>query len=102
LTRQFHYVTVFDRDPWVAFASSGVPPEQTVAWLSQRGWTHVVFNWDEIERLRSTYGFPAIVTASWVETLVHAGLQPLVPASNDMEQDTLAVYRVPAQARGRE
>lgn len=90
-----HYTTVFNRDPWIEHAAAGATADESVAWLAQRGWTHVVFNWDEIERLRSTYGFPAIVTKSWVDELVAAGLRCVHPTVGATDDFAIFVYAVP-------
>ncbi|MEW6249296.1 MAG: hypothetical protein AB1716_01515 [Planctomycetota bacterium] len=80
LPANVHYTVVFNRDPWLAHAARSTPTE-AVAWLRTQGVTHVVFCWDEIERLRRTYGFPEFVTPAWAETLVAAGLRR-VPADD--------------------
>lgn len=74
-----HYTVVFSRDPWLELAARGESPAACLAWLRQRGVTHVVFSWAEIERLRRTYGFAEAVAPGWVAELVEAGLTP-VPA----------------------
>jgi len=74
LPANVHYAVVFNRDAWLAHAAR-TKPADAVAWLRTQGVTHVVFCWDEIERLRHTYGFPEFVTPAWAETLVAAGLR---------------------------
>ena len=56
VNRRAQYHTVFNRDPWIEFSREH-DAAASVAWLHERGVTHVVFNWPEIERLRKTYGF---------------------------------------------
>ncbi|RMF78950.1 MAG: hypothetical protein D6744_09605, partial [Planctomycetota bacterium] len=78
--RRIHYTVVFSRDPWIEFAAGGDSREAPSAaaclnWLRERGVTHVVFHWPEIERLRRTYGFAARVTHAWVQELEAAGLR---------------------------
>jgi len=70
-----HYTVVFNRDPWLEFAAAGADPAACVAWLRRQNVTHVVFSWAEIDRLRSTYGFPDVVTRDWAEQLAAAGLR---------------------------
>lgn len=77
--KPIRYATVFNRDPWVTRASAGASPEELVADLRREGFTHVVFNWAEIARLRSTYGFPAVVTPEWAAALEGAGLARVEP-----------------------
>jgi hypothetical protein len=84
-----HYTVVFNRDPWLQFARN-VPPAAATDWLRTQGATHLVFSWDEIERLRS-YDFPAFVTPTWVDQL--PGLERIV-LPPDVAAPNLAVYRV--------
>jgi len=77
--RRCRYTVVFSRDPWLELAERGADPAASVEWLRQRGITHVVFAWSEIDRLRSTYGFSPAVTHAWVAQLVAVGLQPVKP-----------------------
>ncbi|GMU82138.1 MAG: hypothetical protein AMXMBFR47_20090 [Planctomycetota bacterium] len=77
--KPIRYATVFNRDPWIARASAGASPDDLVTDLRREGFTHVVFNWAEITRLRSTYGFPAVVTPEWAASLEEAGLTRVEP-----------------------
>jgi hypothetical protein len=71
------YTVVFSRDPWLEAAET-VTPAEAVAWLRTQNVTHVVFSWDEIERLQRTYGYPAFVTPDWAARVAGGGLQPVV------------------------
>ena len=62
-------------------------------WLRTQNVTHVVFSWPEIERLRSTYGFPELVTHDWVSDLETAGLER-VPWPADGGVAGVEVYRL--------
>jgi len=93
--RPTHYTVVFSRDPWIEFAAGGARPRECVAWLAQRGVTHVAFGWSEIRRLRKTYGFAEIVTPEWVEQLVAAGLRP---ERFEASFGQLAIYSTPPAA----
>ncbi len=73
IDREFHYTVVFNRDPWIEYAAEATPKE-TVDWLRTENVTHVVFSWPEIARLRGSYGFPDLVTRTWVASLAPAGL----------------------------
>ncbi len=71
-----HYTVVFNRDPWIEHcAARDDDPAACVRWLRDRGVRYVAFAWNEIERLRSTYGFPGPVTRRWVASLEAAGLK---------------------------
>ncbi|MCG3129054.1 MAG: hypothetical protein CHACPFDD_03963 [Phycisphaerae bacterium] len=85
--RRLHYSVVFNRDPWIEYAAAADAPG-AVAWLRERGVTHVLFAWSEIDRLRRTYGFSPIVTREWVAALETAGLRRVAakpPAPAGME-----------------
>jgi hypothetical protein len=88
-----HYTVVFNRDPWIA-AAADLSPGEAVAWLRSRNVSHVVFSWAEIDRLRGTYGFPAIVTREWVGALQAAGLRRVQPPPEMTESASLEVYEV--------
>ncbi len=68
-----HYTVVFSRDPWLEFARTA-DADAAVAWLRERGVTHVQFAWSEITRLRRTYGFAELVTPDWAAQLAAAGM----------------------------
>ncbi len=93
ITRRLHYTVVFNHDPWVELAAGGAPPAVCLQWLRHRGVTHVAFAWEEIERLRRTYGFPAIVTRAWVQKLEQAGLERVEP-DESLRRSGYDVYRV--------
>ncbi len=92
--RRVHYTVVFSRDPWLEYAAGHDAPA-AVAWLAQRGVTHVVFCWPEIDRLRGTYGFSPLVTPRWVDALQAAGLEPVSLPGTAPAAGMYAVYRVP-------
>ncbi len=92
LRRPVHYTIVFNRDPWLE-AARDCSPAAAVEWLRTQNVTHVVFSWPEIERLRSTYGFPELVTHDWVSDLETAGLER-VPWPADGGVAGVEVYRL--------
>jgi len=94
LTPRCHYTVAFNRDPWLSYAAAGATPEQCVAWLRTQNVTHVVFSWTEIERLRRTYGFPAIVTPDWVRQLADAGLRRVVAPGETAAPAAVEIYEV--------
>jgi hypothetical protein len=92
VARRCHYTVDFNSDPWLQFAAHS-DPAASVAWLRTHGVTHVVFSWSEIERLRQSYGFPALVTPAWVESLAKSGLT-LVSSDRDQRGVAFEVYEV--------
>ncbi len=95
---RLHYTVVFNRDPWLEFATSATPTA-ALEWLAQRGVTHVVFHWPEIERLRRTYGFSDRVTREWVAELERAGLRRSAEHAEPMPG--VEVWEVPGAWRQR-
>jgi hypothetical protein len=91
--RDVHYFTVFNRDPWLAYAAQSTP-EEAVEWLRTRGVTNLVFSWPEVVRLRETYGFPEFVTPVWVQGLLPYGLSRLDSQEPSTGYD---VYRIEAR-----
>lgn len=94
-----HYTVVFNRDPWLEFAASA-SPATALEWLAQRGITHVVFHWPEIERLRRTYGFSNRATREWVAELQRAGLRR--SAEHPEPMPGVEVWDVPGAAGARD
>jgi hypothetical protein len=90
--RPLRYFTVFNRDPWLTMAEAATP-EEALEWLRTQGAVRVVFSWTEIERLRSTYGFPPFVTREWVARLEAAGLRHV--ASPGRAPAEIDVFEVP-------
>lgn len=78
--RRMNYFTAFNRDPWLEY-SAHAEAGASVEWLRDCGITHVVFNWNEIERLRRTYGFSDRATRAWAKKLGQAGLLPIATPS---------------------
>lgn len=73
--RDVDYCVVFNRNPFVEAVRDAATTEDAVKWLQSRGYTHVLVNWAEVERLRrSRYGFPAEITPALFERLTSAGL----------------------------
>ena len=93
LDRRLHYTVAFCRDPWLEFASSHTPAE-SVNWLREHGVTHVVFSWQEIERLSGTYGFPSLVTDQWVRELETAGLRRIAEVRQPSHRLPTEIYEV--------
>lgn len=78
LPSSVRYTVVFNRDPWLE-AVRDATPAAAVEWLRTQNVTHVVFSWDEIRRLRGSYGFADWVTPAWAAALASAGLERVTP-----------------------
>ena len=83
------YFTVFDSHPFVEALHAG--PDKGAAWLKQNHIRYVLFNWAEIERLRKSYGFDALMTPEIIPGLEKAGIQDTHAQSGA----PLTILRVP-------
>ena len=74
--RRIDYRVVFNRSPFVDALRDAPSDEDVVDWLRGRGYTHILVNWSEINRLRrSRYGFAKEITPLLFDQLVDAGLE---------------------------
>ena len=48
--------------------------EEIIRWLNEQGYTHLLVNWMEMERLRKTYGFWDELNAPLFQRLEEFGL----------------------------
>ncbi len=71
------YTVVFNRNPFVEAVLSARSPDEVVHWLRNHSYTHLLVNWMEIDRLRSTYGFAEQITTELLSKLEAAGLKPV-------------------------
>jgi len=71
--RNVDYTVAFNRSPFVEAVRESDSDERIVAWLRQRGYTHVLVNWAEVSRLSRTYGFAPEVNLSLFERLCREG-----------------------------
>jgi hypothetical protein len=72
--RAVDYFVVFNRNPFVETVRAAASDEDIVAWLRDRGYTHVLVNWLEVARLARTYGFAEEITPALFARLESAGL----------------------------
>jgi len=74
--RSVDYCVVFNRNPFVDAIRAAKTDSEVIAWLVAQGYTHVLVNRLEIDRLRrSAYGFPAEVNPPLFERLEACGLK---------------------------
>jgi len=72
--RPVDYCVVFNRNPFVEAIRSSATDADVYGWLHGRGYTHLLVNWGEVNRLRDTYGFPPEIAPVLFEKLQAAGL----------------------------
>ncbi|RJP38330.1 MAG: hypothetical protein C4547_04650 [Phycisphaerales bacterium] len=68
------YCVVFNENPFAAAVRAARDEREIVAWLRDRGITHVLVNWLEVQRLRRTYGFPEEITPALFGRLESGGV----------------------------
>jgi len=94
--RRVAYCVVFNRSPLVETIRAASGPRDVVGWLAAEGYTHLLVNWAEIDRLRrSRYGYPPEVTRELFAALVVAGLEPVARFPEAAAQPHLELYRIP-------
>ncbi len=70
------YNTVFNRNKLArAFKRGG--PAGAVAWLRRQGVNYLIVDWNEVDRLRRTYGFDPLITPHNIKAMIPLGLIPL-------------------------
>jgi len=75
--RDVDYQVVFNRNPFVEAVRHTSSDEAIVDWLRAQGYTHVLVNWLEIERLRGSYGFASEIDLALFDRLGRHRLFPL-------------------------
>lgn len=70
------YCVVFNRNAFAEAAETMQPPD-LIGWLRERGFEYVYVDWNEMQRLRGTYGFWPSIHVALFERLVTAGLKPV-------------------------
>ena len=72
--RRADYCVVFNRSPFIEVVETA-DVEKVMQWLRDRGYTHVLVHWNEVDRLARTYGFSSTITPELFDRLAHAGLR---------------------------
>jgi hypothetical protein len=68
------YCVVFNQSPFVHVVETS-DVDGVLQWLGDRGYTHVLVHWNEINRLARTYGFSSKITPDLFDRLTRAGLR---------------------------
>ena len=68
------YAVVFNRNPFVEQVRAAKHDSDIIEWLQAAGYTHVLVNWSEVERLAGTYGLAPEITPQLFNRLEQAGL----------------------------
>jgi hypothetical protein len=68
------YAVVFSRHPLADAVARNSAPDAVVSWLRQQEITHLLADWSEMSRLRTTYGFYADLDDDLFDRLEKTGL----------------------------
>lgn len=86
------YATAFDSHPLAELIDSGNSPEEVLARLKQMGITHLWVEWLEINRLATTYGYPASLSEGLTGKF-HEGSPPALPAIDALMNCGVTEYK---------
>jgi hypothetical protein len=93
--RRADYSVVFNQSPFVDVVETS-DAEGVLQWLRDRGYSHVLVHWNEINRLARTYGFSSEITPDLFDRLTRAGLRRAgeFPSPNS-DRRWVELYEVP-------
>ncbi len=87
--RRIDYCVVFNRNPFVEAVKKDPQPMSVAAWLHDRGYSHLLVDWSEIHRLRSSaYGFPSEMTDHLFNALEASGSIRRMPLDDTKQTET--------------
>ncbi len=96
------YCVVFNRSPLAEAVAAAQSPEDVIRWLNSKGYTHLLVFWDEMHRLRNTYGFWEELTPELFNALETAGLGVIKNFYTRSERLSATIYEVRAMLPGGE
>lgn len=74
ILRETTYSVVFNECPFISLLESGAGDAEVIVWFREQGISHLLVNWNEVHRLRASYGFSPAVTHDRIDALDRAGL----------------------------
>ena len=89
------YCVVFNRNPFAEAVARAGNDDDIIRWLNAQGYTHLLVFWNEMERLRRTYGFWKELTPALFRRLEQTGLGRIhsFPAGSRVPHVTLFEVR---------
>ncbi len=94
--RDVDYCVVFNKDPFVETIRSAKDDGDIIAWLRDQGYTHVLVNWSEVNRLSATYGFAPEINVDLFSRLEREGLSLMHEFSHPIgDSRYITLYAVP-------
>ena len=96
IRRPCAYATAFNHHPLAEASRQNPDGAALIAWLQERGITHLLAHWDEIDRLQATYGLDPEIDRALFERLTAAGLKASASFSYEKGQAAYAtLFEVP-------
>ena len=94
--RSCDYCVVFNRNPFAIAAEDAPTPAALLQWLRSQGYTHVLVHYNEMRRLRGSYGFWESITPTLFAQLLDVELVEVAQFTIGDGATTYAVlYQVP-------
>ncbi len=91
---RYVYHTVFDRCDLQDMLAAGASPADIAAAWRAKGITHIYIRWDEIDRLRRSYGFAPLVTPEFFQQMQPSYLEKINKQSPAFELLPGDLYRL--------
>ncbi|HNQ24610.1 MAG TPA: hypothetical protein PKK06_16120 [Phycisphaerae bacterium] len=99
--RPVDYFVVFNRQPFAEAVRAARAGTEVLDWLRREGYTHVLVNWWEIQRLQRTYGFPPEIDETLLRSLEILGLRLMEEYTLPLGATPYAtLYEVPGSESG--
>ncbi len=96
MSKNVDYCVVFNRNPLAEAVAGADSPEEVIHWLNSKGYTHTLVFWNEMLRLRSTYGFWEELTPELFGELETVGLGVIKNFYARPERPSATLYEVRA------
>ncbi len=88
------YCVVFNRNPLAEAVAGAESAEDVIRWFNAKGYTHILVFWNEMHRLRNTYGFWEELTPELFGELETVGLGVIKNFYARSERPFAALYEV--------
>lgn len=88
------YCVVFNRNPFADAVAEAESDEDIIRWLNASGYTHLFVFWNEMQRLRRTYGFWSQLTPELFHRLENLGLGVIKDFSGGQRSPYATLYEI--------
>ncbi len=96
MPKNVDYCVLFNRNPLAEAVTGAKSPEDVIRWLNSKGYTHILVFWNEMHRLRNTYGFWEELTPELFTELETVGLGVIKNFDARPERPYATLYEVRA------